>query len=69
MVIFREVEVYPNSGSEYAAWVREDVDDDAFARRSRGICEAYSQALPSLALPTKASLLRLLCVTSLRRDG
>ncbi|MFI5495928.1 hypothetical protein [Actinoplanes sp. NPDC051859] len=32
---------------------------DAFARISRGICEAYSQALPGLTLDARASIMRL----------
>ena len=67
MPVFREVEVFPNSGWEFAPWVTDSADEDAFVRRSRGICEAYSQALPRLGLPGKASLLRLFCEASLLR--
>jgi hypothetical protein len=67
MAVFGEVEVFPNSGWEFAPWVSDNADEDAFARRSRGICEAYSQALPPLGLPGKARLLRLLCQSSLLR--
>jgi hypothetical protein len=64
MVIFREVEVFPNGGFADRPWVDEDPDEDAFARVARGVCETYSQALPRLGLAGKASLLRLGCWTS-----
>ena len=55
---FRQVHVWPDSGFPTQPW-DDDPDVDSFARISRGICEAYSQALPSLALVARASIMRL----------
>jgi len=63
VAVFREVEVFPNGGFADRPWV-DDPDEEAFARVARGVCEAYSQALPALALPGKAGLLRLYCEIS-----
>jgi hypothetical protein len=46
---FRQIHVWPDTGFAERPW-NDDPDVDAFARISRGICEAYSQALPGLAL-------------------
>jgi hypothetical protein len=55
---FRQVHVWPDSGFAGRPW-NDDPDVDAFARISRGICEAYSQALPGLAVVARASIMRL----------
>ncbi|MEV4705482.1 hypothetical protein [Actinoplanes sp. NPDC049316] len=55
---FRQVHVWPDTGFAERPW-NDDPDVDAFARISRGICEAYSQALPGLALVARASVMRL----------
>lgn len=55
---FRRVHVWPDSGLAERPWW-DDPDVDSFVRISRGICEAYSQALPSLALVARASVMRL----------
>ena len=55
---FRQVHVWPDTGFADRPW-NGDRDVDAFARISRGICEAYSQALPGLALVARASIMRL----------
>ncbi|MEU4626636.1 hypothetical protein AB0G04_42465 [Actinoplanes sp. NPDC023801] len=55
---FRQVHVWPDSGFAERPW-DDDPDVDAFSRVSRGICEAYSQALPGLALVARASIMRL----------
>ena len=58
MPTFRQVHVWPDSGFAERPWW-DDPDVDSFVRISRGICEAYSQALPSLALVARASVMRL----------
>jgi hypothetical protein len=55
---FRKVEVWPSGGWPERPW-SDEPDLDSFARIARGLCEAYSQALPSLALVARASVLRL----------
>ena len=58
MPMFRQVHVWPDSGFPERPW-DDDPDVDSFARISRGVCEAYSQALPGLALVARASIMRL----------
>ena len=58
MPMFRQVHVWPDSGLPERPW-DDDPDVDSFARISRGVCEAYSQALPGLALVARASIMRL----------
>lgn len=53
---FRQVHVWLDSGFPAQPW-DDDPDVDSFARISRGICEAYSQALPGLALVARASIM------------
>lgn len=55
---FRQVHVWPDSGLPNQPWW-DDPDVDSFARITRSVCEAYSQALPSLALIARASVMRL----------
>jgi hypothetical protein len=56
---FRNVEVYPISGWWGTAWVEDDPDGDAFAKVSRGICDAYSSALANARHVHTVSLLRI----------
>lgn len=50
--------MWPDSGYPQRKW-NDDPDVDRFARIARGICEAYSQALPGMALVARASVMRL----------
>lgn len=50
--------MWPDTGFAERPWW-DDPDVDSFVRISRGICEAYSQELPSLALVARASVMRL----------
>ena len=54
---FRQVHVWPDTGFAERPWW-DDPDVDSFVRISRGICEAYSQVLPSLALVVRAPVMR-----------
>ncbi len=56
---FRTVEVYPTSGWWGTRWHEHDRDGDAFAKVSRGICDAYSASLGDHALPHTVSTLRI----------
>ena len=56
---FRNVEVYPMSGWWDAPWIEGDPDGDAFAKVSRGICDAYSSALSESYTQHSVSSLRI----------
>lgn len=61
MGIWRSVDVVPNCGFADRPWsLMGDEDYDAFARSARRVCDLFSAALPSLALPlARNSHLRL----------
>ncbi|SHF98007.1 hypothetical protein [Geodermatophilus nigrescens] len=59
MPYFRTVEVYPTSGWWGTRWHEHDRDGDAFAKVSRGICDAYSASLGDDAVPHTVSTLRI----------
>ncbi|WP_324274617.1 hypothetical protein [Blastococcus brunescens] len=63
---FRIVEVHPMSGWWGAAWVEDDPDGDAFAKVSRGICDAYSSALAVAGPQHTVSSLRIFIDTKAR---
>jgi hypothetical protein len=56
---FRIVEVYPMSGWWDQPWIKGDVDADAFAKVSRGICDLYSAHLTDADLRNRVSTLRI----------
>jgi hypothetical protein len=64
---FRVVEVYPMSGWWDAPWIEDDPDGDAFAKVSRGICDAYSSALGDAGQQHTVSSLRVFIDTGARR--
>jgi hypothetical protein len=55
----RTVEVYPMSGEWDAPWIKDDPDGDAFAKVSRGICDAYSATLADIGQGHSVSSLRI----------
>lgn len=66
---FRRVEVFPMSGWWDTAWVSGDPDGDAFAKVSRGICDAYSSALSPATMPHTVSSLRIFVGADQLADG
>ncbi len=64
---FRTVEVYPMSGWWCTRWHECDEDGDAFAKVSRGICDAYSDALSADAPQHTVSTLRIFIDNAGRR--
>lgn len=60
----RWVTVWPPTGPTDRPWA-DDVDEDAFGRSARSVCELYSEALRGADVPARYGELRLVC----RVDG